>query len=335
MRPGSVLKLLVCMWFAFWAQACAAESARVTIAPQVSVKPSKMVRLGDMASIQGPQDRVRRLNDVEIARAPGPGASREVTIDWIRSRIQCAGIETASVRLTVGKSAVGQDLANTRKVTLIGRSQTVSGVDIANAARQAVLDRAGAGVRCETEIESMPSDLSVPVGSVELVAHLRSQSWPLRSGRQWVNVGIVVDAARYAESVVAVTIRVFGPVLVAAQAMRPGDALTELNTRVEERELTGAAQLLTQLPVSGAAVAARALAAGTPITTSAITTRPCINKSDPVLVMARSGGVKVTVRGTAAADAAAGSAVRVILPWSKEEIQATVIEPGLAEVRLR
>ena len=323
------------MWLAFWAPACAAETARVVIEPQVSVKPSQMVRLGEIARIEGPQDRVRRLNDVEIARAPGPGASREVTTDWIRSRIQCAGIDRASVRICVGEPAARQSSGNTQRVTLVGRSQTVSGADIAEAARQAIADRMGAEFTCTAQVDSTPSDLTVPDGAVELVARPRAQFGQLRSGRQWVSVGIVVDGVRYAESVVAVTVRVLGPVLVAAQPIRSGDALTELNTRVEERELTASTQFLTELPASGAAVAARALAAGTPITASCITTRPDINKGDTVVVVVRSRGVKVAVRGTAARDAAAGSAVRVVLPWSKEDIQATVIEPGLAEVRLR
>lgn len=331
MRVSVIAKLMVCMCVPAWASG----SARLIIEPHALVKPSEMVRLGNIARVEGATERVEQLKSIEIARAPGPGASREITASWIRSRIRCAGVDPADVRLVIGEPDTSTRTGASERMVLTGRSQTVSGADIAEAARQAVMDRLGQEVKCAAEVGSRLPDMLVPEGDVDLVAQPRSQVAPAKSGRQWVSVAILVDGAQYASTLAAVDVKMFGPVLVATQSIRVGEALTERNTITEEREITTSTQALSELPAAGAVVAARAISAGTPIAASAVTTRPDVHRGDPVLVVVRSRGVKVAVRGTATRDAAAGSAVRVVMPWNKEEIQATVVEPGLAEVTLR
>jgi len=306
-----------------WATAVQSASTTITVKPRASVKASQMIKLGEIATVEGKADDVARLKLVEIARAPLPGCVRQIGPDWIKTRIACAGFDTKGVSIKAPKTVV-----------LVSGSQTVKGVDIVETAKSFMTSQLSASdITYTLSTNSDQPDLLVPDGKLELAAEPMNRA--ISPGNQQVYVDVLVDGSLYSKKTVMLNVRASGCVLVASQPIRAKELLTASNTKIELRDIPSATnRFLTTAPEDGAKMANRPISAGTAITTDMISGKPTIAKGDPVLVVVQSGGVKVVSKGTASQDGAVGDSIRVNVPGSREEIQATVAQSGLVEVKI-
>jgi len=315
-------KLLFVLIIVTLAASALCAATIITVPSSTSVKPLQMIRLGDIATVTGPKADVERLSQVEIARSAMPGAARQITPEWIRSRVACAGFDPKSV--TIKSPAT---------VVLVSASQPVKGSDIVEAAKQFVTGQVSLSDLTYTINETGTlSDILVPAGKLELVAEQPNRQ--IGPGRQQICVNVLVDGALYVKKTVGLNVRASGPVLVATQAIRANEPVSSSNTRIEHRDITnGAASYLTALAEEGT-IASKTISAGTVITGDMIRARPAVSKGEPVVVSVRASGVKVVVKGTASQDGMVGDNIRVSVPTTKEHIQARVVSPGLVEVRI-
>jgi len=281
-----------------------------------------MIRLGEIANITGPKAEVERLSQVEIARSAVPGAARQVTPDWIKTRLACAGIDTKAVTIKIPSTVV-----------LVSQSQQVSGADIVQTAKQYVESQLSQGDIVYTISETGTlTDAVVPTGKVDLVAEELTHS--VRPGRQAVIVDVLIDGTFFAKRTVGLNIKASGPVLIATQSIKAKEPLTAANTRVEQRDIPSASAGYINAMPEGEKIASRSISAGMPITADMLTAKPAVVKGDPVIVSVKTDGVKVVVKGTASQDGLVGDTIRVTVPTSREEIHAMVTQPGLVEVRI-
>ena len=298
-------------------------STTITIRPTSSVKPSQMVKLGEIASVTGTKGDVERLNQVEITRSALPGSARQVTPEWIKTRLACAGFDVKAITIKAPTTVV-----------LVSASQQVKGADIAEAARQYITSQLSQSDIAYTLSETgTQPDIVVPIGKVELVAEQTGRG--NSPGRQQVCVDVLIDGALYVKKTVGLNLKASGPVLVAIQAIKAKEPLTASNTRIEQRDIPSAsAGYVSAVPDDGAKIASKPISAGMAITGDMLAARPAISKGDSVIVAVRSNGVKVVVKGTALQDGLVGDSIRISVPTTREEIQATVTQPGLVEVRI-
>jgi flagella basal body P-ring formation protein FlgA len=109
-----------------------------------------------------------------------------------------------------------------------------------------------------------------------------------------------------------VTVRVFGPALVATRPLAAGAAVQPDDVRTEEvewtREPQGVVATAAQLDQR---VLARPIASGQPIALNALRAPQAVGQGEPVRVIGRGNGFSVTADGTALASATAGQPVRV------------------------
>lgn len=302
----------------------ASAATTITVKRQVSVKAMEMIKLGDIAQVSGAQSDVDRLKQVEIARAAAPGSSRQVTPDWIRNRLSCAGFDPKPMIINAPKAIVLQSA-----------SQTVKGADVVEAARQYVSGQLPQdGLIYTVTATGFQADSPAPTGQLEYVAEPVSHA--IRPGRLFVWVDVTVDGTVYTRKSISLSVVASGLVLVATQPIGAKEPLTSANTKLEQRDLSNtSAGYVTVAPEDGAKAASKLIASGTIITPDMLAVRPVVTKGDPVIVMVKSGAVKVVVKGTASQDGVVGQSIRVSIPTSKEEIQATVAQAGLVEVKVR
>lgn len=302
-----------------------ALSAATTIAvrPTSTVKATQMIKLGDMAAVTGPKSDVERLNQVEIARSSIPGASRQITPEWIKARLVCMGFDPQKM---VIKSP--------SRVVLVSESQQVKGLDIVETAKQYVTNQLSQTDITYTLAEAATQpDIVAPTGKLELVAEQAAHS--VTAGRQMVTVDVMIDGVLYTKKTVGLSLKASGPVLVATQSIKAKESLTASNTRVEQRDIPySAAGYVSTLPDDGAKVASRSISAGTAVTADMIAVKPAVAKGDPVIVAVKANGIRVVVKGTASQDGCVGDSIKVSVPTSRDDIQAIVTEPGLVEVRI-
>lgn len=295
----------------------------ITIRPTSSVKPSQMVKLGEIAAVTGTKGDVERLNQVEIARSALPGSARQVTPEWIKTRLACAGFDVKTITIKAPTTVV-----------LVSESQQVKGTDIVETAKQYITSQLSTSDIAYTLSETgAQPDIVVPTGKLELVAEQTGRT--ISPGRQQVSVDVLIDGSLYVKKTVGLNIKASGPVLVASQSIKAKESLSASNTRVEQRDIPSASVgYISAVPDDGAKIASKPISAGAAITGDMLAAKPAVSKGDPVIVSVRSNGVKVVVKGTASQDGLVGDSIRVSLPTTREEIQATVTQPGLVEVRI-
>lgn len=295
----------------------------ITVQPSASVKPLQMVTLREIASVTGPKADVERLNQVEIARATVPGSARQITSDWIKTRLACSGCDLKSVTFKAPSSVI-----------LVSASQSVKGADIADAAKQYITSQLSmSDISYTVDQTGTQPDIVVPAGKLELVAEQGTRG--VTPGRQQIAVDILVDGTLYVKKTVGLNLKATGMVVVATQSIKSKEPLTAANTRVEQRDIpTASAGYMSALPEGDERIASKPISAGSIITADMLGTKPAVAKGDPVVVLVRTGGVKVVVKGAASEDGVVGDTIKVSVPTTKDLILATIVQPGLVEVRI-
>jgi flagella basal body P-ring formation protein FlgA len=129
-------------------------------------------------------------------------------------------------------------------------------------------------------------------------------------GRAFAGVRCV-DGASWSVNV-PVTVRVFGPALVAARALNAGAQVQADDVRTAEVEWTREAQgIVTQAAQLDQRVLARPIASGQPIPLTALRAPQAVGQGEPVRLVGRGNGFSISADGIALASAAAGQSVRV------------------------
>ncbi len=115
-----------------------------------------------------------------------------------------------------------------------------------------------------------------------------------------------------------VTVKVFGPALIAARPLAAGAAVLPDDVKTAEVEWTREPQgVVTTAAQLDQRVLARPVASGQPIALTALRAPQAVGQGEPVRVTGKGQGFSITVDGVALASAAAGQSVRVRIESGK------------------
>lgn len=165
----------------------------------------------------------------------------------------------------------------------------------------------GDGVRLEVSVGSLPNGMQLaPCARIEPFVPNGTRLW----GRAHVGMRCM-DGANWSV-LVPVTVRIFGPALVASRplaALAPiaADELRAAEvewTREPQGVVTDAAQIERRVPV-------RPIAAGQPIPLAALRAPLVVGQGDPVKLLGQGRGFSIQTDGIALAAAQEGQSVRV------------------------
>jgi flagella basal body P-ring formation protein FlgA len=113
---------------------------------------------------------------------------------------------------------------------------------------------------------------------------------------------------------IPVEVRLYGPAVVALQAVPALQPIPAADVQVREVELTQEPGGVVRDPAElEGRICARALEAGQPVPLNALRTLPAVAQGEPVKVVGTGSGFSITTEGTALATAAPGEMVRVRL----------------------
>jgi flagella basal body P-ring formation protein FlgA len=162
------------------------------------------------------------------------------------------------------------------------------------------------------------SRIEVVVGEIDprlqLAACARTEVFLPAGARFWGRAfaGIrCVEGASWSIHV-PVTVRVFGPALVAAKMLTAGTPVGGDDVRSAEVEWTREAQgVVTASDQLDQRVLARPISAGQPIPLSALRAPQAVGQGEPVRLVGRGNGFSISADGIALASATAGQSVRV------------------------
>lgn len=131
------------------------------------------------------------------------------------------------------------------------------------------------------------------------------------------------------------SIKVFGKVVVAAEPLLRGEAITPAQVKVVDRELSGLSYGYFEQPdrLQGM-LADRAIPTGTVLTPNMVEAPRLISRGDRVTLLAGSDRIEVRMRGEAMSDGTRGERIRVKTLNSRRVIEGWVVSRGVVKVTL-
>jgi len=172
---------------------------------------------------------------------------------------------------------------------------------------QAELARSQPQLRAEISVGEVDSRLHLaPCDSTEVFLRPGARLW----GRAFVGYRCL---QRPAWSVsVPVTVRLFGPALVAAEPLPPNQPIPPSAVRVEEVDVTREPGGVLKDPSELAdRILTHAIEPGRILPLSAMRSMPAVSQGEPVKILGSGNGFSITTEGTALSTAAPGEVVRV------------------------
>lgn len=321
MVRNAVLMVCGAFWVASLTPAPAYAAAIIELRPEAEIA-SRTYGLADISALDKVDgDMRRRLSQVVIGRTPRPGQLAQI------SRFELNAIlEQKMPRLSEHLQWSGASLVRVRGA---GVSCDVEALgQKAYRHLQSRLERDFDNV--SIEMVSRPESLIVPTG--EVTFHPRLSPAVRLKRRMPVMVDVKVDGGHFQTLPVWFAVSVHEPVLVMKAATAKGQQVSSRDVIREVREVTGFAGQPVKMEQLNGLRLVRDLAAGQELTVDDVEAEPPVSRGDLITVVARHGGVSVSVRGLAMADGNVEQSIEVRSPSSGESYRAKVIGKSLAMV---
>jgi flagella basal body P-ring formation protein FlgA len=308
-RAPAVLAVLM-------AAAHAAAGVSATVRAEATVD-SERVTLADVAEVAGaPAALVARLRDIDLGPAPAPGHDRDLTRTYLALRLRQERLEPDSVAW-----------AGAETTRVVRRSTRVLGATIAQAAAERLRKTLPwPDEDLVIEVPRPPADLTLAAAPDEL-----RYTIALSRGQRLVGAVPVLVTVGDGEHVLGRTslllnVRLFQRVVVARRRIQAGERLTKDHVGLQRTELTSLAhEALTDLGEVLGQEARQTVPAFAVLTSRQIAPPRLVERGSLVLLVAETQGLRITARGIAQQDGAAGQVIRVQNIDSKKVVFGQVV----------
>lgn len=307
--------------------ALAAEPVVVRLAPASSVR-ARTLRLGDVATVTGPEALAAPLREKEVGPAPPPGFTQSLALETLAERLRAAGVDPKTVRVEGAAEAA-----------VTAESKTIPGHELVEAARREILRDAAAVAGGDSEIvpepRSTPADVVVSPGRVGTAISIRPRS-AARTGRNvWLDATVTVDGEPAASVALQFDVRVFREVVTATRAVSRGEVLSAETLVLARADVSGAAGApIASLDDALGLAAARSIPSGAVVRAQDLFRPPVVRRGDVVTLRVKYGRMTITARGVARTEGAVGDAVSVANSDTNRVVTGRVTEAGLVDVSI-
>lgn len=282
-----------------------------------------VLTLGDIASIEGPADRVAHLSSLAIGPAPTANGERKIGREELQRWVDTAPHDLGPVTWR-GNSSVRV----TRQAAPLDR----------NALTAAAVTAAAAALRTRyVKFDVEAAGNPMPAMSASGRYQIRSRPVQLNEetrSRLVVWVELWEKTRLYRAVPVALNIRAFAPVLRVSADVPAGASLTPADVALEERDVAALAG--AYWPPQDPLYAVRTkqpLAAGTVLLRSQLQALPDVERGDQVALRVRSGTVVIETSAYALQDGWVNRSVRVRPAQGTDAVLARVVRGGLVEIQ--
>lgn len=280
------------------------------------------VRLSDIATLTGTSNgRLETLGAIVVARAPQPGQTRFVSIDYIRIRLKQAGIDTTSI-LFKGP----QDVRITRQGAALPTQRIQRAVEMAIRSRMPWKNE-------DVTISDINLDetLQLPVGK------LTYQILPSRNedylGQTILALHLFVDGEPVRKVWVNATISVMADVVTVVRPLGKYAVIELADLSLERRDLSGlSSDTVSRIEDVLGNRTTRMIYPQTVLQASMFASPPLVRRGDIVKIVANTGPMIITATGMVKQQGCKGDMVRVVNTDSNRIITARVTGPGAVEV---
>lgn len=312
-----MLQLCLLMSYAF------AEGVTITIPTEVRVNGPFMT-LGEVADIKGDDsERMNRLGQLKIGSAPSPGRHLVLTKELLGMRLVATGSDLNHVSWNIPET-----------ITVTTNFQTINGQTVIDKGIMAIKEQIGSSVN-SADLSILPianvQDIVAPIGDLILTSSL---PYGIRYNAPTnVKISINVNGQVLPIMNVKFDVKLYRQVAVAASQVHQGEILTHENIRYERMDTGRLGQgYFTDLTKIMGLETRRPLTPGMVVTTLMLNKPMLIKRGDLVNVIARIGGMEVSVAGKAMQDGYEGQLIRVQNVNSNRFLSAKVLDEGTVQV---
>ena len=299
----------------------AAEVTTIRLLEKVEINAAT-ISLGEIARINGADRQlVQRLKEVDIGKAPLPGRSRVIEIDYIRLRLKQNGFSSedfdlqssSPVEITRGHIEIDQQKIE-KIVSHYLRATVLKGNNIAQI-----------------------KDLRVPERIILPKGHITYQVTAPRNtnylGKIPLAVHFNVDGQFQKKIWTSATIEMFVDVVVAAKPLRKHKTITEDVIELRKMDLAHLPADVITDPQSVLGKRTRStISAKTVLRADLIELPPLVKRGDIVVIVAESKGLRITALGKAKHKGRLGERIPVENFDSKKILNAQVLDAKTVSV---
>jgi flagella basal body P-ring formation protein FlgA len=280
------------------------------------------VRLSDIATLTGTsQNQLKALGATVVARAPQPGQTRFVGIDYIRIRLKQAGVDTASITFKGP-----QDAKVTRQAEALPIRRIQRAIETAIRSRmpwknedvtigKITLDETIQLPTGRLTYRIVPSRNEDYLGRTNLALHLFVDGEPVR--KVWVNT----------------TISVMADVVTVIRPLGKHAYIEAADLSVERRNLEDlSSDTVRRIEDALGNRTTRMIYPQTVLQSTMFASPPLVRRGDIVKIVANTGPMIITATGRVKQQGCKGEMVRVVNTDSNRIITARVTGPGAVEV---
>jgi flagella basal body P-ring formation protein FlgA len=298
-----------------------AADVSVTLKEKVVVKGAQ-IHLGDICHIESlDPDLGQQLNRLVVAKAPQPGRSRKISIDYLRLRIKQMDLSPDTIMFS------GPELIHVAR----------DGFEISEEEIAKIVDeflqtnRIWGEAAVKIKDIQFSADRTLPKGhttyQVEQPDHLRSLST--------LPLSIVFDVdGKYQKTVRAnVKVAALGSVVITAKPIGRLKPISVEDLKVEVMDLVGLSKnVITDINEIVGKRARRNIQAGEFLRPDLIEMPPLVKRGDMVVIVAESNGLKVTAIGEVKSAGRLGERVKVVNLDSNKRLSAWVVDNKTVKV---
>lgn len=279
------------------------------------------VLLSDIATVKTVDKTLAdKLRKAEICASPLPGKVRKVAKAQIMTALRKTGIDDNDIVLLCPET-----------VSITRSSMEITGQALFDAAKNYALSTLNLpGTVCIEAIRTIPAQ-QLPVGKIELKAQASNS---IRKGQNSIAVEIILDGRTERKIYIPIIVKVVTKVLVASKSISKGEELTSANTTFEERDITSIPYELLSEELESGIQASMPIAQGAVIRKQWTADPLMVHSGDIVMVVVKSGSVKIADKGTAAEDGHEGQKIKIRFNDGKREVRAAVMEPGVVQISI-
>ncbi len=316
-----VLCGLVVNGFLFFCLPASAQNKITIRIPAETSVETEVVKLGDIAQIEGNFEKLERLKTVSLGYAPNIGALRELSREQIWLSISAAGFAGVEIMLE-----------SPGKILIRRTGQTVSQAQFREQIEK-FLTAKFAAERISAKILKidLPEIIQVPKGAFEIRSNFATvQNFFLPFS---VSVEIRVDGKVIRRLTANIVIEAFADVLIAVRDLPANIKISEADVRLENRRITKPlTNYLRETAQLRGLTAIKPISGGAEIMSDAFVAGVVIKNGDRVRVEAQSGKLKIIISGEARASGRIGDRIAVKNLQSGSILQAVVVDEGLVIV---
>ncbi|MBI4532202.1 MAG: flagellar basal body P-ring formation protein FlgA [Candidatus Latescibacteria bacterium] len=287
----------------------------VTLRDSVTV-PGPALLLGEIATVaDGDTVTVARFSRVVVAPAPPLGQSRRLTRVYIDRAIRGAGIAPTSF-----------DLIGAESVVVVTSAALLPADEIRTKVVGELVGRwAGDPADLTIEFPSLIPNVTIPGRPVTVQITWSGMAFP--RGNVLTYIDILEGTELLQRVPVAVRVRTFGPVVIAARRIRQFQLLVAGDLTVDRRETTSLSDETFSSPDSLLGLRARGnIELSQVVEHRMVEFPPLIHRGDLVTILIRQGRVSASTRGEAREDGRIGDRIRVRNVASNRDLVARVVD---------